>query len=139
MKNVSLLYTGFCLLFFQLFFTSCEEDETEKLPPITTEGKNTLGCLINGKVWLPVTSFLQGGIYAELQTVVDTVGINIYGDNAKADDGITISLFDSPTLQTDFNYDLKNPRFHIEYSSHAGEMVCSYDSVISGNVNLLKF
>jgi len=25
----------------------------EELPPITQEGKNTFGCLVNGKVWLP--------------------------------------------------------------------------------------
>ena len=25
----------------------------EELPPITQEGKNTFGCLVNGKLWLP--------------------------------------------------------------------------------------
>jgi hypothetical protein len=26
---------------------------TNCLPPITTEGKNTFGCKVNGKIWLP--------------------------------------------------------------------------------------
>jgi hypothetical protein len=121
-----------------LFFSSCCEDEG-RLPPITTEGRNTLGCLVNGEVWLPLRSFAQGGIYSELQVGVDTVGVNIYGDNAKSDDGITISFFDSPTLQTDLNYDLTNPGFHVEYSKNADKIVCFYDSVLSGNVKLLKF
>jgi hypothetical protein len=27
--------------------------KSDTLPPITQEGKNTFGCLVNGKVWLP--------------------------------------------------------------------------------------
>ncbi len=29
------------------------EPQGEQLPPITTEGANTFGCLVNGEVWLP--------------------------------------------------------------------------------------
>jgi hypothetical protein len=137
-KNLSLLSFSICLFLCPLFYSSCHEDE-DKLPPITTDGRNTLGCLVNGEVWLPLRSLLQGGIYSELETVVDTVGIHIYGDNAKSDDGITISFFDSPTLRTDLNYDLTNPRFHVEYSKDADKQVCFYDSVLSGNVKLLNF
>jgi hypothetical protein len=34
----------------------CNDDltcELAKLPPLTTEGKGTFGCLVNGKAWLP--------------------------------------------------------------------------------------
>lgn len=43
-----LLFTAFCCLGIQ-----CKKEitELEKLPPLTTYGANTLGCLINGKAW----------------------------------------------------------------------------------------
>jgi hypothetical protein len=36
--------------------------ELEKLPPITQEGKNTFGCLLNGKAYIPL-SFDSRAIY----------------------------------------------------------------------------
>ena len=40
-----------------LFLSGCDlfksANKTEQLPPATQEGKNTFGCLVNGKVWLP--------------------------------------------------------------------------------------
>lgn len=46
-------------LFVLFLITSCESliNPEPELPPITTEGKNTFGCLVNGEVWLP-----KGGI-----------------------------------------------------------------------------
>ena len=39
------------------FFSSCKDtkgkDPIAVLPPITTEGLNTFGCLIDGEVWVP--------------------------------------------------------------------------------------
>lgn len=37
--------------------TSCKKSKPEVLPEITQEGKNTFGCLIDGQVFLPHTSF----------------------------------------------------------------------------------
>jgi hypothetical protein len=46
-----------------LSLTACKKDKhingtgtpppQQQLPPITTEGKNTFGCLVNGEIWLP--------------------------------------------------------------------------------------
>ena len=37
-----------------LCFTTCKKDKpSSKLPPITQEGKNTVGFKVNGKVWTP--------------------------------------------------------------------------------------
>ena len=139
MKSIIVFAVSICVVTSPLLYSSCNEDE-EKLPPITMEGKNTLGCLLNGKVWLPEMRFFnQGGIYTELQTAVDTVGINIYADNANGDDGITISFFDSPILQAGSVYDLSNPEFYLMYNNHADGKICLYDSVLSGVVSLLKF
>jgi len=47
----------FSLLFFALSVFRCEDEkpktELEKLPPATQEGKDTFGCLVNGKAWVP--------------------------------------------------------------------------------------
>lgn len=46
---VILFYTTILLL-----FTTCrKETALDKLPPATQEGKNTFGCLVNGKSWMP--------------------------------------------------------------------------------------
>ncbi len=45
--NVLLLFTAFYCLSVQ-----CKkESELDKLPPVTTYGANTFGCLINGRAW----------------------------------------------------------------------------------------
>ena len=45
----------FILLAASLIFISCKKDPTKnaKLPPITQEGKNTVGFTIDGEVWVP--------------------------------------------------------------------------------------
>jgi hypothetical protein len=61
MKKYTLL-----LLLLPLMSVQCKKDknkdacpdgdkacELAKLPPLTTEGKGTFGCLVNGKAWLP--------------------------------------------------------------------------------------
>lgn len=56
MKNILYLI----LLIFPVLLYNCGPDnllkptpEPDVLPPITTEGLNTAGCLVNGEVWLP--------------------------------------------------------------------------------------
>jgi hypothetical protein len=76
MKNHTLL-----LLLLPLFALQCKKDkdkdacpdgdkacELAKLPPLTTEGKGTFGCLVNGKAWLPGSTTLNPklrSIYAD--------------------------------------------------------------------------
>jgi len=53
------------------FLTACEgckddpapKTELEKLPPATQEGKNTFGCLVNGKAWVTETSIDASAVY----------------------------------------------------------------------------
>jgi hypothetical protein len=57
-----------------LSLTACKKDkhingtgtpppQQQQLPPITTEGKNTFGCLVNGNVWLPEVTPYQMFLY----------------------------------------------------------------------------
>lgn len=46
------------IVFLAIYGASCSlfessTDKKEKLPQATQEGKNTFGCLVNGKVWVP--------------------------------------------------------------------------------------
>jgi hypothetical protein len=42
-----------CFCFILLLFCTCKKNEVDALPPLTMEGKNTFGCLIDGKAYVP--------------------------------------------------------------------------------------
>jgi len=55
------------VLIILLSILSCTKtEEIDKLPPMTTEGKNTFGCLVNGKAWIPEP---DGGLFNEKLSV----------------------------------------------------------------------
>jgi hypothetical protein len=60
MKAIVTLYV--CCLSLTLSACRKEKAPDNQLPPITQNGKNTFGCLINGKIWLPRGSFPLGDI-----------------------------------------------------------------------------
>ena len=99
MNNLSLLCAGFCIILCPLFYSACNEDEDE-LPPITMEGRNTFGCLVNGELFLPNGPLGQSGLHAEISNYNDTTGLIIYVDNTTANKTLAVSIFDSPILQT---------------------------------------
>jgi hypothetical protein len=59
MKSTALLLSVFlfcCLFLTQCWFLKKDPEPLERLPSITQEGKNTFGCLIDGKPFLPVNT-----------------------------------------------------------------------------------
>ena len=87
----------FFILFCPLLASQCEKVSIQSpntdngLPPITTEGKHTFGCRVNGEVWIPD----DDGI---LHDVIDisyhepTGGLNIVGRRVFDDDGVFQSI-----------------------------------------------
>ena len=127
-----------------IFLSSCDlfnMKHDPKLPPITTDGKNTFGCLVNGKVFLNEGSFGFGnGVYAELQFATDSIGVNLYAGNSSTQQNLILSIFDTPALQVGKIYNLNNPEFFVRYVDYSGNPPwCNYKNVISGNIKLLKF
>lgn len=66
-KQFFLLILGFLLI--SIF--SCKKETTDttshdpnKLPPLTHEGKNTFGCLVNGEIWVAYAPSSVGGAMA---------------------------------------------------------------------------
>jgi hypothetical protein len=60
-----------------------------KLPPITSEGKNTFGCRVNGKVWLPEKSWRGPAFGIQF---VDNIWLNVNADGEGS--GIRLLRFD---------------------------------------------
>ena len=70
--------------------TDMEKSEIDKLPPITTEGKNTFGCLLNGKAWIPKT---DGGLFNERLSVrYEHTGLSIQANLRINDDAVRQKL-----------------------------------------------
>lgn len=44
-----------------LTLAACKKDEVDALPNTNQEGKNTMGCLVNGKAWKPYEAVQLGG------------------------------------------------------------------------------
>ncbi len=91
----------------------CKEDapkpktELEKLPLATQEGKNTFGCLVNGKAFIPATSINAGAVYQ--------LGIlQIYGQLFSPLKEITLVLRENGQELITKEYSLKN--FPLSYS-----------------------
>lgn len=126
----SLLFAGSCDLF----------SSDPELPPATMEGRNTFGCLVDGKLFLPKAPIGYGtGISAAIQTSIDTIGINIQAGNVETDQSFFLSIYDSPSLEAGKTYDLSNPDFFIQYIDYSKQFSCTSDEVISGNIQISKF
>lgn len=134
MNNLSLLCAGFCIILCPLFYSACNEDQDE-LPPVTMEGKNTFGCLVNGKFFVSKGRIGNVGTYAEVQYAQDTIGVNLYAMNSETDQSFVFSFYDSPDLLESKRYEL--PEYTVFYSTKD----CDYriDNLINGWIALSKY
>jgi hypothetical protein len=134
----------------QLFSGNEPQTELEKLPPITQEGKNTFGCLVNGKAFVVNSTSQLTAIY---QGRILIISGEI--DRSDIDKGISFAVYDEPpsiasynlrdTIKTSSGYsDFSNyPNSYCQYESRNtlnGELIIDYfDTVrfiISGRFNM---
>lgn len=116
--------------------------ELEKLPPATQEGKNTFGCLVDGKAWVTKTSIDADAYYQEGR-------LFIYAklDSGGIDQEMTISLFDFDLMEGEYiltEYpeifgelrDLKTNCEYLTSASHIGKLTITHfdqtNFIISG-------
>lgn len=66
MNTKSISSLSLILIALLSLFSCTKTEEIDKLPPITTSGNNTFGCLVDGKAWIPKT---DGGLFNEKMTV----------------------------------------------------------------------
>ena len=131
------MFAGFCLFLCPLFYGACDDDG-QKLPPITMEGNNTFGCLVNGKIFVSKGRPGNVGTYAEVQYAQDTIGINIYATNYETDQRFIFSFYDTPDLFEHKRYYFLHAQ---NYSVFYVTQSCDYriDKLIDGWIELNKY
>lgn len=132
------------LIVTSLLLSSCDLFNIKhdpKLPPITTDGNDTFGCLINGNLFLPETSFGYGaGVHAELLKNDTISSVNIYASNQSTSQSLFISVLDKPELKVGYTYELSDTTTcGIQYIIYSSKPSCEYIKVIKGSIKLLKF
>lgn len=121
------------LVFLLLNLASCWKDtyDGNTLPPETQEGKNTFGCLVNGKVWVatvPSNLYFQGrdGIVIIAKKYV-----------SKVNQEISFGLID--TLR-ETQYDLNDKNHEAIYNDNIKNYIFRTDSLIyTGSLEITKF
>ncbi len=91
-----------CIFLCSLSNCKKDPDPTPQLPPETQQGKNTFGCLVNGKVWLPKGAGLVWGIQSQYYTGI----ISIFTTN--------VELIPRPYIQLQFARVYKDTAFTIK-------------------------
>jgi len=92
---------------------------TAQLPPITTTGANTFGCLVNGEVWLPKGDFPVSGLHADytgggfvinatkyINPGLEDVAISIYPNSLQSVGTFFLNLSNAEARFTDSSCDL---------------------------------
>ena len=87
-QKINLPALCLCLLAFSFLLTTgmqCKKtsDTTkeEVLPAETQTGKQTFGCLVNGEVWLPKTSYVSSPLTASIQFNILSIGVRRDNEN----------------------------------------------------------
>ncbi|MCE7863167.1 MAG: hypothetical protein DYG99_06465 [Bacteroidetes bacterium CHB5] len=114
------------LLVFIGGFSSCEllsnndpKTELEKLPPITQEGKNTFGCLVNGKAFVVGNASLLTAIFQQGQL---QFGATLNEGNRE--ESLSISLVDPLTVSEIYNFD--GAPYYSGYTLKKESSICIY-------------
>jgi Family of unknown function (DUF6252) len=127
------------LLSIFLICASCENDpspnsELAKLPPATQSGKNTFGCLVNGKAWVTRTTTDALAFY---QSGVMQISADINEKNRKQ----YLDLITLNGLTQGAVYDLSNdPEYEAKFSWVLPSGICFYEeeNTLSGQLTITK-
>jgi len=122
-----------------LTINSCSEKNKteltplEQLPEATQTGKNTFGCLINGKAFVVKNTSKQTAIYQQ--------GVLQFGatlDINNNDESISFNLINPLENNTEYNFIEIN--YKSGYSRKNGNIICIYDfeNTYEGNVTFSK-
>lgn len=137
MKIQKLTLVALSLLF--LSASTCfDQDDEDKLPPETQSGRNTFGCLVNGKVWLPKSApFSSVGTLAHLNedyTHLIIAGnqsgnqiISFFINNTIIETGSVFNLSSDENSKAHFDY---YNCYYRSYNENPGELIITkFDTV----------
>ena len=103
---MKLKYISFILGILLAGCEGCNDDplplsELEKLPPPTQDGKNTFGCLVDGKAWVTETSVDAFAFYQE--------GVlSITAGNNQNTESIYIYMYDANLIEQEYHLPKEN-------------------------------
>ncbi len=117
-----------CVLFISLgLCISCdlglgihEPTELEKLPPLTTTGENTFGCLVNGEAFVVTNTSQQVAIFQQGQL---QFGGSM--DDKDRHESLSLNLIDP--LHENEIYLLIDDKYHGGYTVKLGDSICLYE------------
>ena len=144
-RPITLRYIIALSLIIGLCATQCRKDRPEdepepELPPITTEGKNTFGCKVDGEIWIPRTHWASG--FSGVHTLTSSYNSNTgsFLINAKKKhDGINQSMALSANLKNYGNQILlPSESAGGVYSDISKSCSFETDTVHTGEINILK-
>ena len=137
-----------CVLF---LFSTCKKEESENcsptseipgtldslgLPPATTTGANTMGCLINGEPWLPLKRNIFGDLRYDISFTVGSQsmggGVSIQGRQDYDELESTIFLYTDPALTEGiYPFTNENDRY-INHNNDCGayDVDTTYNNII---------
>jgi hypothetical protein len=118
--------------------------ELEKLPPATQEGKNTFGCLVDGKAWvtrssIDASAFYQEGVLSITATLINKVFnqgiiIGLFEDNLETKEYL---LSEYPQM-FGLVEDIRNNCDYVTSISYEGKLVITHfdqiNFIISGTL-----
>lgn len=125
------------LLFIGLTLASCNRDgdktPLEQLPPATTSGKNTAGCLVNGEVFLPGKQQLhQGPVLQSFYQYINgkyVFGVNFSNDTKYSELGLrTVSIASQ-------NFNLEEGKTYILGLNVDNKLYGKYFLIKNGDIN----
>lgn len=117
---------------------ACKDDDDPGLPAHTQNGKNTFGCLVNGKVMVP------GGRYERLSAEVDSAGLLwLTSGNSDTEEHIYF-VIDRPDFpfEVGVRYEFNNPgdiKCYYNLATTDAEADCQYeDAPVTGGITFTK-
>lgn len=134
------------LVVFPLLLMQCKKifpGPIDKLPPITQEGKNTFGCLLNGKAWTPKGSDGTSNyvVYYDPTYRKGTLNISTYRYPNEGSDNFQTITIGSDSISTTGTYSLTIPN-HQEAMFRDTETNCHFaqgqSHYRSGTLNITK-
>lgn len=149
MKTIFKFYPRFSALLIPFFLTfiivSCHNKKSvspdRELPAVTTEGRNTMGALVNGQIWIPSTAYGVGSKYLCVQySATDGLWLNLSSDvpNSQYTGGNILKINYKP-LTAVGSYDLTDAsKAQIQFFTAADDYTDTF-TVSKGTMVITKF
>jgi hypothetical protein len=138
MKNILTILASVAIIL--SLASSCKKEKMpDALPPITTEGKGSFGCKVNGEIWIPKTQdeFLGNNFdlyanYDDASHVIDIYTFKRYGD---FDENLSLFLW-NPVIGTQ---DTLNTIIDFQNRKQSLELITNTNRRYLTKIDIIRF